>query len=119
MSNQKIFTTVLLDTPRRIRFSNRAVQRVGELEKSLPLTDLRSSKRAQAAMVQWLWGCLIDDDAKAFATPEDLADVLPFPIPPARRDELMQGLLDAWNIAQPKTEKNADSSTPPPSPASS
>lgn len=118
MSNA-LFTTVLLDVPRRIRFSNRAMQRVGELEKSLPLSDLRSGKRAQAAMVQWLWGCLIDEDAKAFASPEDLADALPFPIPQDRRSDMLTALLEAWNLAQPKTEKNADSSTPAHSPASS
>jgi len=112
----QLFTTVILDQARRIRFSNRAIQRVGELPNPLSLTDLNKKGRQQAALMQWLWGCLVDEDAAAFATPADLADKLPCPLPEQKIKAMVRALYDAIELAQPK---NADSSTPSPSPASS
>lgn len=115
---EKLFTAVVLDVPRRIRFSNRAVLRQQQLENPLGLEEITKKKRAHAALIQWLWACLIDEDAKAFASPEDLAEVLPFPLPIERRVEMQGALLQAWEIANPSAEKKAASSAPSPSPAS-
>jgi hypothetical protein len=112
---EKMFTTVMLDVPRRIRFSNRALYRVGNLERPLDLSDLRKPKRAFAALAQWLWACLDEPPDCPLRTPEDVAEA----IRPERIAELMTTLGDAIRMTQPKEEKNADSSTPSPSPASS
>lgn len=110
----------MLDIPRNIRFSNRSIQRVGQLESPLSLAEISSENRGQAALIQWVWGCLFDQqDLKAFATPEDLADVLPFPIPVEQVVDIQKALLDAWNLANPVDEKKETSSAPSPSPASS
>lgn len=110
----KLFTAVVIDVPRRLRFSNRAVYRVGTLDKPLALSDLSNRKRSQAALFQWVWACLDGDDAKAFETPEDLADA----VKSEQLPELYKALSEAIQLSQP-SEKNADSSTPSHSPASS
>ena len=108
----KLFTSVILDQPRRIRFGNRALCRHGSLDKPLSLEEFRKPARRVAVLSQWLWACLIDEDATAFATPEDLADA----VDGKDLSELLKALNEAIELARPK---NAESSTPSPSPASS
>ncbi len=110
MKNQ-FFTTVMLDKPRRIRYSNRALCRHQTLEKPLSLAELGKPKHNFAALCQWLWACQIEDDA--LATPEDVAEV----IDRERILDILQTLVDA--ITADNKPKNAEGSTPSPSPASS
>lgn len=118
MPKNESFTTVMLDAPRRIRFSNRSVLRVQQLDNPLGLEEITKKKRAHAALIQWLWACLIDDDAKAFATPEDLAESLPFPLPVEKRIEMQTALLQAWDLANPSAEKKSATSDQSRSPES-
>ena len=110
--SSKLFTTVVIDRPRRIRFGNRALYRHGSLDKPIGLEQFSKPARRLAVLSQWLWACLADDDANAFASPEDLAEA----IEGKDMAELVSALNAAIELAQPK---NADSSTPSPSPASS
>lgn len=111
----KLYTTVVIDVPRRIRYGNRALYRHGTLDKPLGLEEFRKPQKRVAVLAQWLWACLADEDQNAFATPDDLAEAI------EGKDvvELVTALNDAIALAQPKTPKNGDSSTSSPSPASS
>jgi hypothetical protein len=110
MKNQ-FFTTVMLDKPRRIRYSNRALCRHQTLDKPLALSELSKPKRNFATLCQWLWACQTEDDA--LESPEALADV----IDREKIGELIEALVDA--ITAETKPKNAEGSTPSPSPASS
>lgn len=110
MKNQ-FFTTVMLDKPRRIRFSNRALCRHQTLDKPIALAELGKAKRSFAALCQWLWACQIDDDQ--LESPDAVADA----IDREKIGELMDALTDAL-VAESKP-KNEQGSTPSPSPASS
>jgi len=75
-----------------------------------------SAWKSYAALVAWIWACLVPQDAADFPTPEDLANHVPIRGDVCRI--LANKLADAINAgtAEPK---NAGSSTPLPSPASS
>lgn len=110
MANAKLFTTVLLDVPRRIRYSNRAHYRVGTLERPLPLRAIAEDGRSITALAQWIWAML--DEDHPFKSPEDVAEV----ITDANAQGLIDGIQQAYDLAQPKNEA---SSTPGPSQSSS
>lgn len=108
-----MFTKVQIgDKAYPIRYSNRAAYRIGIQDKPTSLSDLRNKKRATAALIQWVWACLIDEGAAAFETPEDLAAA----VSDGQLPDLFEALSQAIYLSTPK---NADSSTPAPSPASS
>lgn len=110
----EIFTKVVLDRPWRIRFSNRALYRIQTLDRPLDLTDVFKPKRTMAALSQWLWACM--DEENPFDTPEKVADVIDV----RRINEIVEALVQCVNLGQPKKDaKNVVSSTPSPSPASS
>jgi hypothetical protein len=120
MSNppMKMFTTVLLDTPRKIRWSNRAKFRLGSLDKPLDLPgtgNARKGIKAITALSQWLWACLFEEHP--FTTPEELSEY----VSEDNFADLQATLIQCVNLGlqPPKDSKNADSSTPSPSPASS
>ena len=97
----------------QLRYSNRAICRVGTLDRPLALTDFANRKRGLAALSQWLWACLDGEDAKAFETYEDVADALK----PEQIADAIGALKQAIEAA---SSKNAASSTPQsPSPVSS
>lgn len=99
---------VTLDRERHIAFTQRAIFRMGTLPAPFEFADLQRPRKSYAALVAWLWACLVPDDAADFPTPEDLA----LHIKPERKvcRELTSQLADAINAGAPKV-KNADSST--------
>ena len=102
------------DSVVQLRYSNRALYRIGILDKPLALSDIAKPKRGLAALSQWLWACLDADDAKRFESPDDLAEALK----QEQFADAANALREAIAAANPPA-KNADSSTPKPSPASS
>lgn len=106
---------VTLDRERHIAFSQRALFRMGTLPSPFDFDDMQRPRKSYAALVAWLWACLVPADAADFASPEDLAaHVAP------ERDvcrKLAGALADAVNSGA--HEKKASGSTPGPSPASS
>lgn len=110
---QKMFTKVQIgDVVVPIRYSNRATYRVGSLERPLPLSALSDKRRASAVVIQWIWACLEEEGLAKFPTPEHVGDAV--------RTDQLQTLLDALQQAVELSQpKNASSSTPVPSPASS
>lgn len=110
----ELFTKVVLDKPWRIRFSNRALYRIQTLDKPFDLPDIYKPKRTLAALSQWIWACL--DEENPFETPDQVAEVIDL----NRVQEIVAALIQCVQLGQPKKNaKNADSSTPSPSPASS
>lgn len=107
---------VQLDRERSIAFTQRALFRMGTLPAPFEFGDLGKPRKSYAALVAWVWACLVPADAADFPTPEDLAVHVPVKGDVCRA--LAGQLADAINAgtAEPK---NAASSTPPPSPASS
>lgn len=105
---------VTLDRERRIQFTNRALFRMATLPTPFEFDDLSKPRKSYAALVAWLWACLVPADAADFASPEDLAQHVP--VDRARCADLAAKLADAINGG---AEKNAPSSTPSSSPASS
>lgn len=102
----ELFTKVLLDRPWRIRFSNRSIYKVQTLERPLELREIDNPLRRIAAVSQWLWACL--DEENPFDTPEKLADVIDI----NRLGEITQALVDCILLDQPrKDEKKEVSST--------
>lgn len=98
-----------------LRWSNRVLCRHGSLDRPLGLADITKPKRGVTALCQWVWACLDKSDAAAFESPDDVADEL-------RDDQfavVAQSLQEAITAANPTKEKNEESSTPSPSPASS
>lgn len=103
---------VKLDRERHVAWSNAALYRASLI--ALP------PQRNFGHLVQMLWMCLVPDDATAFPTPEHVASH----IDPANEERVKE----LWAVyekltARPKSkeaaEKNADGSTPSPSPSSS
>ncbi len=112
-----MFTTVMLDTPRKIRWSNRAKFRLGNLDKPLDFPGSGNAKKGpkfMAALSQWLWACLFEEHP--FATPEELSEY----VSEENCGELHATLIQAITLAKPpeKDSKNEASSTPSPSHAS-
>lgn len=68
--------TIKLDKERTITYDNRAEFRMGSLERPFSVQDLRSKRKAWAALVAWIWSCLSERDAQDFLTPESLAHLL-------------------------------------------
>lgn len=89
---------------------------MGSLEKPFEFEDLSKPRKSYAALVAWLWACLVPADAADFPAPEDLAAHVPTEAEPCRK--LAAALADAVNKGT-DSEKNGNSSTPAPSPASS
>jgi hypothetical protein len=116
MSNPALFTKVILGGKAvKIRCSNRSYLKVGTLDRPLSLTDLGNRKRGFAALCQWLWAC-IDDEDTTLTSPELVADAIDL----AKLDEVRDTLIDCIRMSQPDTKaKNESSSTPAPLPASS
>jgi hypothetical protein len=112
MSNAA-FTAVVLDQPRRIRFSNRARLRMASLDKPFGIEDLSKPKKAFGALCAWLWACMYEADAPA--SPEDVADTLT----DANTADAMRALFDCIKLGMPSPQspKN-DSGESAPSPAS-
>ena len=104
---------VMLDRERRIAFTYRARYRMGGLERPFDLADLGKSKKSFAALVAWLWACLVPGDAHDFATPEDLAPHVPSGEGAAA---LMEALLAAVRATMDE-KKPVPSGAPGPLPA--
>lgn len=113
MKTDKLFTKVLLDKPWRIRFSKRCFYRIQMLDRPLNITEIGTTDRSFAALCQWLWACL--DEENPFDTPEKIAEVIDLD----RLPEIKKTLYDCVNLDEPKNQKNEISSTTSPSPASS
>lgn len=111
-------TTVTLDRSRQIAFTQRALFRMGSLATPFEFGDLQKPGKSYAALVAWLWACLVPADATDFPAPEDLAMHVP-----AKRDvcrQLAIALAEAVNAGTAESEsKNAPGSTHGTSPASS
>jgi hypothetical protein len=108
--------TVALDKPRQLAFTQRALFRMGSLATPFEFDDIHKPRKSYAALVAWLWACLVPSDAADFASPEDLA--VHVPLDRTRCLELAGGLADAINNGA-TSSKNAPSSTPAISPSSS
>lgn len=105
---------IQLDRERRIAFTNGARFRLGTAPTPFNFEDLRNSRKAYAALVTWVWACLVPEDAKDFPTPEALAEHITL----ERQGETLGALIKAIEAAA-DTEKNGHGSTPKPSPSSS
>lgn len=108
--------SITLDRPRQIAFTQRALFRMGSLPAPFEFDDLQRPRKSYAALVAWVWACLVPADAADFPAPEDLAAH----IPPQREvcRQLASQLAEAINAGSSE-QKNAPSSTPGTSPASS
>ena len=118
MSNPALFTTVLLDKPRRIRFRpGIARYRFGTIKKPLELSALSKPETFNTALCQWLFA-VIDEDCE-LDSPESVAEA----IENKSVDELveiMRTLIDCVNMYKaPAESKNENGSTLSPSHASS
>lgn len=109
---------VHLDRVRKIRYSNRAIFRMGSLPRSFTLTEaMTGGERGFAALNAWLWCCLEDDDRAAFANPEDLSEILPLH-KPERMEEIADRLaetvtahMDAAGVPKKKAPSKPSSKT--------
>ena len=112
-----MFTTVMLDQPRRIRYRPGLAQyRLGEIKKALPLSALKDGKKFLTALCQWSWVLL--DEENSFNSPEDLADIVA-EMALAKQIELANGIIECVGLYKPPAEsKKADGATGSPSPAS-
>jgi hypothetical protein len=108
--------TIQVDRPRQIAFTQRALFRMGSLAQPFDWTDLNKPRKSYAALVAWLWACLVSEDAADFPTPEDLA----VHVAPERAacKAFAETLADAINAGAQK-KSGEYGSTPGPSPASS
>lgn len=108
----KHFKAVIGGVERTFAYSNGALYRVGSLDRPPTIADLATSGRSYSAAVAWLWACIHDKKERArFQSPEDLAEVIKL--------EEVGPAVDALISAIVPNEKNADGSTPAPSPVSS
>ncbi len=109
------FIPVVIDKPRFLTFTHRALFRMGTLPAPFEFEDISRPRKSYAALIAWLWACLAPQDAADFPTPEDLAAHIP---PDKDRCAKLAGLLaDAINAGA--EAKNDQSSTPATSPSSS
>lgn len=112
-----VFTTVLLDVPRRIRYRPGLAQyRLGEIKKPLPLSALKDGRKFLTALCQWVWVVL--DEEHPFEGPEALAEIVAG-MPVEKQVELANGVIECLNLYKPSVEsKKADGASGSPSPAS-
>jgi hypothetical protein len=112
-----MFTTVMLDQPRRIRYRPGLAQyRLGEIKKPLPLSALKNGRKFLTALCQWVWVVL--DEDHSFESPEALADIIS-EMPVDKQVELASGVIDCLNLYKPPADlKKADGANGSPSPAS-
>lgn len=106
--------TVKLDRERTIEFTLAARWRMGQLTVPFALGDLSDRRRAHAAMIAWLWACLVETDAADFPTPESLIEHI--------KSDAIDPIMDAIGTAVKnarESEKNGNGSTPKPSRSSS
>ena len=106
---------IVLDKERRIAFTQRTLFRMGSLDKPFEFDDLQKPRKSYAALVAWIWACLVPEDAADFATPEDLS--VHIPADRSICQKLASAFADAVNAGA--ATKNDQSSTPGTSPASS
>lgn len=107
---------VQLDRERHIAFTQRALFRMGTLPTPFEFGDLSKPRKSYAALVAWVWACLVQEDAIEFPSPEDLAVHIP-----SKTDACMKlaaALAEAVN-AGTSEPKNDHGSTHAPLPASS
>lgn len=95
---------VEIDQDRTITYDNRAEFRMGSLERPFTVHDLRNKRRSWAALVAWVWACLVDSDAIDFPSPESLAPHLQDKDIVAKAFE---AFLETYLAAQPDPAKNA------------
>lgn len=107
-------TLVMLDKERAIAYTQRALFRMGTLDRPFALGELTKKARSYSALVAWLWACLTPEHAIDFPSPEHLAEQ----VTNERIETLLRSLLAAIEAAFP-TEKNGDGSTPGQAPSSS
>jgi len=106
--------TVALDKERRLVFDNRARYRLGTAPTPFSYADLSDKRRAYAALCAWIWACLVPEDARDFASPENVATFIGTENQGAVTDALVKAIE-----AAAASEKNGHGSTPKPSPSSS
>lgn len=113
-----MFTTVMLDVPRRIRYRPGLAQyRLGEIKKPLPLSALKDGRKFLTALCQWAWVVL--DEDHSFENPEALADIVAG-MTVEKQVELANGVIECLNLYKPPVDsKKADGASASPSPASS
>ncbi len=113
-----MFTTVMLDQARRIRFRPGVARyRFGVLKKPLQFEAMSKPKTFETALCQWLWVCL-DEDCE-LDSPEAIAEAIQEHTVDQKID-LYRTLVDCVNLYKPTNEsKNGNGSTPSPLPASS
>lgn len=106
--------TVKLDRDRPISFTNRAVYRLGELDRPPDLRDLGRKGKAYNALLKFIWGMLEEKD-HPFATPEDLAAH----ITPDNAADAMEALAKALGGNLERDQKKSRGPSDGPSDASS
>ena len=92
-----------LDKERTIVYDNRAEFRMGSLDRPFELSDLRTRRKAWAALVAWVWACLSEADAPDFPSPEKVA---PFLETPEAVNAAFEALVQTHTAAQPDQPKN-------------
>ena len=75
MSPSKLFFTIILDRPRKIRFSNAAIYQLQSLPSGFDFADLSNKRKQVASIIQLIWAMLCEGDE--LARPQDVAEVMP------------------------------------------
>jgi hypothetical protein len=99
--NPDIFTTILLDKPRRIRWSNRSLYRLQSLPGGFDFGEVNDSRKSFATLCKLLWAVLID--SPDLASPEDVAAIFPLD----RSDEIGTALNECIEMATSNDEKKS------------
>lgn len=113
-----LFTTVMLDQPRRIRFRPGLVQyRLGTIKRPLSAKALGNKRTFFAALCQWIY-VVLDEDCE-LDSPEAIAEALDGKTS-EQLVEIARTLTECIELYKPPAEsKNGSGSTKLPSPASS
>lgn len=99
--------TVTLDRARRVLWSNSAIYRMSCIK--------LHPEGGYGTLVAMIWACLHPDDAGAFPSPEHVA----LHLPADNEERITEAGEVVRKLMESRAPKNADGSTPQPSPASS
>jgi hypothetical protein len=114
-SSTRLFWTVILDQPRKIRFSNAAIYQLQSQPGGFDFADLSNKRKQVASIIQLVWAMLCDGDE--LPRPQDVAEVMPLS-DGARMGEISRAVSEAVEYAQKKDETKNASPGPSPTPGS-
>jgi hypothetical protein len=102
---------IMLDQPRKIRFSKGAIYKLQSLPDGFDMADINNDRKQIATITQLVWAMLCEGDE--VDTPVAVAEMLPLG-EPARMEEIVRTVNEAIDeVTKEREEKNGQPGNSP------